>query len=105
MSMILVLRTISEDTAEKVITDPPLIWRLLAPDDPEIYLNEVSKRRSASFLSRLFGRKGNTTNVDIPTLDLDESEGVTQDLDKAWHGIHYLLTKTAWREIHRSIFC
>jgi hypothetical protein len=23
-------------------------------------------------------------------------EGLTADLDKAWHGIHYLLTGTAW---------
>jgi hypothetical protein len=27
---------------------------------------------------------------------LAEGEGAAVDLDKAWHGIHYLLTKTAW---------
>jgi hypothetical protein len=28
-------------------------------------------------------------------LALGDSEGISTDLDKAWHGIHYLLTKTA----------
>ena len=27
---------------------------------------------------------------------LAEGEGLSTDLDKAWHGIHYLLTGTAW---------
>ena len=27
---------------------------------------------------------------------MSDGEGVNVDLDKAWHGIHYLLTGTAW---------
>lgn len=96
MSMILVLTSVSDRNAGKIFAEPPLIWRLLAPDDPEAYLQEIAKRKPRSFLDRLFGRWGQSKVKNLPTLELTEWEGVSQDLDKAWHGIHYLLTMSEW---------
>ena len=35
-------------------------------------------------------------SADLPDLPRADGEGIETDLDKAWHGIHYLLTGTAW---------
>ena len=69
MSMILVLTTISDRTAAQVFADPPLLWRLVAPADPEAYQQEVTKYKSAGFLSRLLSKGANKTIVEVPTLD------------------------------------
>jgi hypothetical protein len=99
MSMILVLTSISDRTTTQVLSDPPLIWRLLAPDDMEAYQKEDKKHKSVGLLSRLLGRSSKKESTKLPKLDLEEWEGTSQDLDKSWHGIHYLLTKTAWEGI------
>jgi Domain of unknown function (DUF1877) len=89
MSMCLVLCSINTDNLRKVLADPPLVWRVIAPDDPEAYENA---RPRPGLLKKVFGAK------DDPVQDLDLAEGEIQseDLDKAWHGIHYLLTGTAY---------
>lgn len=96
MSMVLVLTSISDRNIARVFANPPLIWRLLAPDDMEAYQREAKKHNSRGFFSWLFGKPDAQRTLNIPNLDLEEGEGNYQDLDKSWHGIHYLLTKTAW---------
>ena len=66
----------------------------MAPDDVEIY--EDARNANGSWFSRLFKKKSSTKN------DLKEELKTHEDtdLDKAWHGIHYLLTGTAWEGQH-----
>ena len=93
MSMCLGLVTLSDANIRRVLEDPPLIWRVIAPDYPDLYEDACAGQRKHTLLSRLFGRrKGASADAD---LDLSENGDAT-DLDKAWHGIHYLLTGTAW---------
>lgn len=66
MSMALALQTISDENIDRVLADPPLILGVIAPE---------------------------TTP---PGLSTANGEGLETDLDTAWHGIHYLLTGTAW---------
>ena len=102
MGMRLSYVCIRNETIERVLADPPLIWRVLSPDDPDIYQEE---RRSAlspkpGFLRSLFraGRTEPLTNEPEPEdLKLMDDEGLHTDLDKAWHGIHFLLVGSAWR--------
>lgn len=70
MSMILALTTVEDSTIRRLLEDPEQVWRVLAPDDTEMH--------------------------PAGQLDLAEGEGTSIDLDKAWHGIHYLLTGTEW---------
>jgi len=94
MGMVLGLTTLSDENIERVVADPPLVWRVVAPDDPEIYEASRREQRKPSFLSRLLGNKP----ADPPpsaAFALGAAEGIATDLDKAWHGIHYLLTGTA----------
>jgi hypothetical protein len=87
--MCLALCSIDAENLRKVLADPPLVWRVIAPDDPEAY---ESARPRRSLLNRMLGTK------DGPAKELALAEGEVQstDLDKAWHGIHYLLTGTAY---------
>lgn len=92
MGMYLGLISLSDENIESALAHPPLILRVVYPDDPQMYLAEVNEGKG-SFFSRLF--KKNKSH-DIPSLEYKTGEGKESDLDKAWHGIHYLLTQSNW---------
>jgi len=95
MSMCLGIVTLDDANIARVLKDPPLIWRVIAPDDPERYDEERRAASGPSLFGRLFGRRAAAETV-TDDLHLADGELVSTDLDKAWHGIHYLLTGTAW---------
>ena len=95
MSMCLALCTLSDQNIQKVLADPPLIWKVLAPDDPEPYENARKERAGGGLLAKLFGRR-RASVPQMAELVLTDGERVDTDLDKSWHGIHYLLTQSAW---------
>jgi hypothetical protein len=93
MGMVMGLITLSDANIRRIVDDPPLVWRLVAPDDPEPYEQaRASQAEATNLLGRLFRRKSGRP----PNLEIGDREGSDVDLDKAWHGIHYLLTGTAW---------
>ena len=97
MGMVLSLCTLSDLTIARVLTDPPLIWRVVAPDDLEAYGEARARQGRRGCLAGLIGRRPLAAPVAPPVeLALGENEGIDTDLDKAWHGVHYLLTGTAW---------
>jgi hypothetical protein len=95
MGMCLALHSVSDNNIEKILESPSLIWRLLAPDDPEIYIETV-KENSGGLLAKLFGKKNSGEEIPVPDLDFVEGENIDDDLDKSWHGIHYCLNKTEY---------
>ncbi len=95
MGMALAFHSISDENIDRLIADPPLVWRVIAPDDPEIY-QMTRAGAQPGFVARLFGAKSPAVESDLPTLSYVDGEGLDSDVDKAWHGIHYLLTGTAW---------
>lgn len=94
MGMVLGLTTLGDANIDRVLADPPLIWRVVAPDGPAFYERARREQAGTPLFRRLFGTKVPTA----PTVELTltEGEGLDTDLDKSWHGIHYLLTGTAW---------
>jgi len=94
MGMVLTLTTLSDANIERVLADPPLIWKVVAADEPELYEQSRRDASKSSFLGSLFGKKRVAAAPPVD-LTLGASEGISTDLDKAWHGIHYLLTGTA----------
>jgi hypothetical protein len=97
MGMVLSLCTLSDATIARVLADPPLIWRVVAPDDPGAYADARSREARPGCIGARFGRRADPARaVPPPELPLGEGEGIDTDLDKAWHGIHFLLTGTAW---------
>jgi hypothetical protein len=94
VGMYLALCTLGDENIRKVLADPPLIWKVVAPDDPEAYENSRSGR-SVGLLAKLLGKRKNEELLQTE-FNLAEGEIAATDLDKAWHGIHYMLTQTAW---------
>lgn len=92
MGMCLGLTTVSDANIARIRNDPPLLWRVLAPDDPDVYLEEVQSRQRGGFWSKLFKKANVSPNNKVPIFDFGPGECDDTDLDKAWHGIHYLLT-------------
>ena len=86
------MTTLGDDNIRRVLADPPLIWSVVAPDKPELVDRERARPRG--LLARLFGRK--PAPADPFPLWLSDGEGKQLDLDKAWHGIHFLLCGDAW---------
>jgi len=90
MGMSLALTAVEGDAIHALLRDPPLIWKVLAPDDHEAYLE--ARRQKSSWLQRLLGRTP-AASVEPAVIPAPVAE---TDLDKAWHGLHYLFTGTAW---------
>jgi len=93
MGMCLALHSVSDKNIKMILDSPPLIWRLIAPDDSEIYLESMNESKKGLF-SKLFGKKSIGPSQPIPNLDFVEGENIDDDLDKSWQGIHYCLNKT-----------
>ena len=99
MGMYLVLFTLSDENIEKIRADPALIWKVVAADDPQAYETARSEQtrfeQPVGFLKKILGWQQAPVTPRLE-LSLAEDEVVEADMDKAWHGLHYLLTGTAW---------
>jgi hypothetical protein len=98
MGMYVALASLSDATIARLHADPPLVWQIIAPDDPEAIARARGAPKRPGLLARLFGRgaaEAPAPEAPAPVV-LAGDEGEILDLDKSWHGIHYLLTGTAW---------
>ena len=85
MGICFVARSISASNLARVIADPPLVWRVLDPEDDTNYLEQLAASNRPSLVQRLFGKTG---PAPVPkALDFSESELKVLDLDKAWDGL------------------
>lgn len=85
--------TLSETNLRKVMANPSLIFQVVFQDDPELHAEALRAAQPRSgFLARVFGMGSKTPAASPANLGLAPDEVVEIDLDKAWHGIHYLLT-------------
>lgn len=102
MGMVLGLNTLSDENIEKLLSDPPLVWKVLAPDDPEIYEEVRKSKTSIGLFTKLFRKKRDVEQIKFEdtSIELGVNEGADTDLDKAWHGIHYLLTGSVWEGVY-----
>jgi hypothetical protein len=91
------LAAVSDATIARLHADPPLVWQIIAPDDPDAVVRARGGSKRPGLVARLFGRVASETPAPAAApLVLEDGEGAVLDLDKAWHGLHYLLTGTAW---------
>ena len=96
MSTCLAIITLSDTNIQKLLANPPLVWRVVEPDEPAPYLEAVKARQKPGFVGKILGRLGVTGATEVPTMDYIAEEGAEEDLDKSWHGIHYLMTGSVW---------
>jgi uncharacterized protein DUF1877 len=84
--------TLSDENINRVLEDPPLVWQVIAPEEPGLYEAARAEQSKSGVLSKLFRRAAPAERS--PDLEMSSAEGIATDIDKAWHGIHYLLTGT-----------
>lgn len=94
MSMIFSLSSVSDSTLSKVQNLPQLLWHIVDPENADRHMKSAGKM---SFFARLFGKKKDEPLPQIPQLVLCGDERIEMCLDKAWHGIHFLLTDSDWQ--------
>jgi len=89
------LLSLSDANITRVLKRPALAWQLITP---KAAAAESPQQESAKPAGR--GKKKVATRRTkakaVPELKLAVNEGMRCDLDKSWHGIHYLLTGSAW---------
>ena len=89
--MVMEIFAVRDATLRRLREDPPLIWQLIAPESPERYEQARVEAAGSGFLGRLFGRRP-AAPPDAAPFELAADEGPVADLEKSWHGIHYLLS-------------
>jgi hypothetical protein len=96
--MVLGITQLDDRTIERVVADPPLVWLVVAADDRERYeraRQDERRLQRPGFIARLFGAAPPPPPPDAPVFALGDGEGKEIDVDKSWHGMHYLLTRSA----------
>jgi len=113
--MCLALTTASDATIEAILKEPAKVWLLVSPDDLDFYWEDAGKAPQAGAADSGGGLLGKIKSMfeakhkaaaepdaapegnghEILGLDPARGEGVEDDLDKAWHGLHYIFTGTA----------
>jgi len=96
MGMYLALAPVSDATIARLHADPPLAMQIFAPNDPDAVASARPKPQSPGLLGRLLGRRPEPAAPPAEPLVLADGEGTLASLEKAWGGVHYLLTETAW---------
>ena len=97
MGMVLGITQLDDRTIERLVADPPLVWLVVAGDDREQYeraRQDERKLQQPGFIARLFGAAPPPPPA-APPFALGDGEGKEIDVDKSWHGMHYLLTGSA----------
>jgi hypothetical protein len=90
MGIRLALCTVSDANIDRIRADPPLIFRALGcPED-----DEWTPPPRPGFFARLFGARAEPMRPPGTGSDGGFGEVEHVDIDKAWHGLHYLLTGT-----------
>jgi uncharacterized protein DUF1877 len=97
MGMVLGITQLDDRTIERLVADPPLVWLVVAGDDREQYeraRQEERRLQKPGFIARLFGAAPPPPQPDASPFALGDGEGKAIDVDKSWHGMHYLLTRS-----------
>ncbi len=89
MGICMTARTLSDDKIAAIMRDPPLVWRIVAPDNAELYLEEAGLNEPPGWLARLLG--GPRKPPAVPNFEFAENETHEVDLDKSWDGINFCL--------------
>ena len=103
MGICMVAQTLSDDKIEKIMADPPLVWRIVSPEDTEFYLQEIGQSKPPGFLSKLFGGNRQWPPA-IPNFAFAENESNEVDMDKSWDGVNFCLKKLVHPNQCRNLF-
>ncbi|MRV74265.1 DUF1877 family protein [Duganella sp. FT92W] len=84
MGISCVAYAVSDGNIRRVLADPPLVWRLVEPEDAGLYLAEI-------------GYENSPLAPEVPTLVYTGHERYLLDLDRLWDGLGACLRTCAPR--------
>lgn len=84
MGISCVAYAVSDGNIRRVLADPPLVWRLVEPEDGGLYLAEI-------------GFENTALAPEVPTLVYTGHERYLLDLDRLWDGLGACLRSCAPR--------
>lgn len=84
MGISCVAYAVSDGNIRRVLADPPLVWRLVEPEDAALYLAEIGYENSA-------------LAPEVPSLLYSGHERYLLDLDRLWDGLEACLKACAPR--------
>ncbi len=86
---------VSEATLRRIHADPLLVLQVMGNEE-ELERERQKAQKAPGLVGRLFGKKAPAPLPPTEPLVLAEGESEVTDLDKAWHGVHWLLTGSVW---------
>jgi hypothetical protein len=103
MGICMVARTLSDEKIQTIMTDPPLVWRVVSPEDVDFYLMESGQSKPPGLFARILGTK---REWPPKVLEFEFAEGELQevDLDKSWDGINFCIKKIARSSGYPNLF-
>ncbi len=97
MGVCLVATTLTDQKIRALLADPPLVWRVLAPEDNAAYLEAIGRARPPGWLARLLGDK-RPWPPEVPGFTFAAGECVDLDMDKSWDGVNFCLKKLVGKD-------
>lgn len=92
MGICLAATSLSDRNIRALLAEPPLVWRVLAPEQDAYYLEAIGRARRPGWLARLLGDK-RPWPPEVPDLTFEPGERQELDMDKAWDGVNFCLKK------------
>lgn len=89
MGICCTIHTLSPEQLARVRADPPLVWRLLEPEDEACYFAQRTADQPLSLLQRLFGRRRPRAETPSVLPDVPAQPPYELDLDKSWDGLRH----------------
>ena len=91
MGMVCCFASISDESINVVRKHPVLLMKYFLEDEEFVEYAEEYKNKKQGLLSRLFGSR-KVSAEELLRFETGENEKIQTDIDKAWHGIHFMLT-------------
>jgi hypothetical protein len=82
MGICMVAMTLSDEKIQSVMADPPLVWRVVSPEDVDFYLKASGQSKPPGFFARILGTKREWPPK-VPEFEFAEGELQEVDLDKS----------------------
>ena len=103
MGICMVARALSDEKIQALMANPPLVWRVVSPEDVDFYLKETGQTKPPGFFERILGVKRQWPPK-VPSFEFTGSELVEVDLDKSWDGINFCIKKIARSAGYPNLF-
>lgn len=81
--------SLGDEKISRLMAEPPLVWRIVEPEDLEPYLRAIGRSSSTGFFARLFG--GKAQPAPVPRFAFGPGETRDVYLDKSWDGLNFCL--------------